>query len=136
MNRDNILEYLLKHLSQFSCHNNFFAEVIALIYGSGYEKRFFALLTTRLRQLSVMGAQAVKLEEFERINEQLYSMHFQGRGFNIRFMYSFLPNGEPVFLVPFYERSGKRKTDYTPYIPVATARLEEMKEEFINEYGK
>lgn len=130
MNRDNVLQYLLYYLSQFSYHSKFLGELIDIIAGSGYEDKFFKLLLLRLRQLSMLGINAVELEEFENIGGGLYSMHFSQKNFNIRFLYAFMPNGQPALLIPFFERAGKRRTDYTPYIEPALSRLEQLKEEF------
>lgn len=129
MNKDTALNYLLGYLSQFSYHSLFLGELLEIIAGSGYERKFFKLLVTRLRMLSVMGINAVQLEEFENLGNGLYSMHFAQKDFNIRFLYSFMPNGQPVLLLPFFERAGKKMTDYTPHIDPALSRLMEMKED-------
>lgn len=132
MNRDSVLQYLLNYLSKFSYHSKFLGELIDIIAGSGYEGAFFNLLVVRLGQLSKLGISAVELKEFENIGRGLYSMHFFKKNFNIRFLYAFMPNGQPVFLIPFFERSGKRMTDYTPYIEPALSRLAEMREDYEN----
>lgn len=59
-------------------------------------------------------------------------MHLAGRGFNIRILYAFLPNRQPVLLSAFHERAGKTKTDYTTYIPEANRRFEEMGKDYDN----
>ncbi len=57
-------------------------------------------------------------------------MHLTGKGFNLRILYAFLANQSPVLLLAFHERAGKRKTDYSGYIPQAAERLRQKKEEF------
>ena len=133
MNRESVLNYLLMYLSSFSYHSQLISELLGIIATSGYEKKFFNLLVARLRYLSVMGIEATKHKEFEPLEEGLYSMHMSGTNFNIRILYAFLPNGEPALLLPFFERAGKKKTDYTPYIEPALSRFSEMKEDYYNE---
>lgn len=134
MNRDGVLKYLLSYLSGFLYHNQLIPELLALIANSGYENKFFTILVARLRFLSVMGVEATKHKEFEPLEEGLYSMHLTGANFNIRILYAFLPNEKPVLLIPFFERAGKRKTDYTPYKGPALSRFAEMKEDYYNEH--
>lgn len=105
-------------------------ELLALIAESGVEEAVFRLILLRLHMLQALGVEATRHKEFEPIKSGLYSMHLAGKGFNIRILYSFLPNRKPVLLLAFYEREGKRKTDYTPYIDPALSRLQRFKEEF------
>lgn len=133
MRREDIINYLLSYLSSFLYHTRFFSEMINLIAGSGYEQAFFKIFVARLRALSIMGKDAIQLKEFELLKScGIYSMHISSKGFNYRILYSFLPNGQPVLLLPFFERAGKKKTDYTPYIGPALSRFAEVKEEYEN----
>ena len=52
----------------------------------------------------------------------------KGSNFNIRILYAFLPDGAPILLVGFGERSGKRVSSYESYIPVAKERLNHILE--------
>lgn len=133
MRRENIINYLLSYLSSFSYHYRFFDEIIDLIAGSGQELAFFKLFVARLKVLSDIGRESLQLKEFELLKGcDLYSMHLSSANFNYRVLYSFLPNGQPVLLLAFFKRSGKKKTDYTPYIEPALSRFAEMKEEYEN----
>jgi hypothetical protein len=132
MNRSKILQLILGALSHLDIHPKLIEELVNIIVGSGYETRFFKLLITRLEYLSRHCVDAVKHEEFENIGKGLYSMHLSKQGFNIRILYSFLPNGAPSLLACFHERAGKRKTDYTTHIDPALMRLNERKEVFEN----
>lgn len=136
MNKECVIDWLLSHLGTFGYNDRFLTELGNLIAASGIEKRFFSLMVARLKQLSCLGINAANLEEFENIGGALYSMHISGKGFNIRILYSFLPNREPVLLLAFHERAGKNKTDYTPYLEPAKQRLQAMKEAFNNEQYK
>lgn len=129
MNRESVLNYLIAYLSEISYHYRLVDELLSLISKSGNEMQFFKLLVLRLRQLSMKGIEATLLTEFEPLQDGLYSMHMSGKGFNIRIIYSFLPNKQPVLLLAFYERGGKRHTDYTPHMEPALSRLREMKED-------
>lgn len=132
MNKNSVLEWLRMYLSDILCHSEFIPGLLSLITGSGFEEKFFRLLVARLQMLSSRGAKAVIAKEFESIGGGLFSMHLSGRGFNIRILYGFLPNQQPVLLSSFHERAGKKVTDYSAYIPEAQARLEQMRKEFEN----
>ena len=129
MNKENVLLNILSILEgTFLYLDVFLKELIDIIACSGYERRFFTQFVARLNQLRALGASAIELKEFERIDDTIYSMHCSGATYNIRVLYGFTLSGLPVLLLAFFERSGKRKTDYTPYIPVAHARLEDYNE--------
>lgn len=133
MKREDIKNYLLCYLSGFLYHVRFISELVNLIAGSGYEQSFFKLFVARLRVLSVLGVDAIQQKEFEHLKgNNLYSFHVSSKDFNFRVLYSFLPNGQPVLLLPFFKRDGKRKTDYTPYIDPALSRLAEIREDYEN----
>lgn len=136
MNRDSILSYLEEYLGTFRCHANLFGDIVDIIARSGYESSFFALLIVQLRILAAQGQNAIQFPGFERLKHaegELYSMHLDGRDFNLRILYSFLPDHTPVLLTTFFERAGKRTSDYTPYIPAAKERLEHERRLFENE---
>lgn len=136
MNRDSILAYLEEYLGTFRCHANLFGDIVDIIARSGYERSFFALLIVQLRILAAQGQNAIQFPGFERLKHaegELYSMHLDGRDFNLRILYSFLPDHTPVLLTTFFERAGKRTSDYTPYIPAAKERLDHERSLFDNE---
>nr|DAY52827.1 MAG TPA: protein of unknown function DUF891 [Caudoviricetes sp.] len=130
MNKDEVLSYLQDYFASIDASEELLPELLALIAESGVEDAVFRLILLRLRILLALGVSATQHKEFEPIKSGLYSMHLAGKGFNIRILYSFLPNRKPVLLLAFYEREGKRKTDYTPYIDPALSRLQRFKEEF------
>lgn len=136
MNRDSILSYLEEYLGTFRCHASLFGDIVDIIARSGYERSFFALLIVQLRILAAQGQNAIQFPGFERLKHaegELYSMHLDGRDFNLRILYSFLPDHTPVLLTTFFERAGKRTSDYTPYIPAAKERLDHERRLFENE---
>jgi hypothetical protein len=132
MNAKTVTEFLKKYLAGILYHSLFFSEFVDLISGKGIELSVFKLLTSRLISLRTLGVMVTNIKEFELIEKGLYSMHLKGSGFNIRVLFSFLPNGQPVLLLPFFERGGKKKTDYSTYLKPAHSRLLEMEEDYDN----
>lgn len=127
MKREEVLSWLCSILGELLYTREFFQELVELIAETGIESKFFTTLVRQLKMLTMLGAQAVQSKEFESIGNGLFSMHLAGNGYNIRVLYSFLQNKQPILLLSFYERGGKRKTDYTKYIEPAKARLEESR---------
>ena len=134
MNKDRVLESLIVLLNGILFHENFLPELIGLIAEKGVEKQIFKLLSKQLILLNRNGILVTNAKEFENIGSGLFSMHLTGSGFNLRILFAFLPNSQPVLLLPFYERAGKRKTDYSGYIEPALVRFKEMREEY--EHGQ
>ena len=79
-----------------------------------------------------------KLNEMEKLKNLIHgvryhpllldSMHLESKNFNYRILFSFMENGETLLHL-FYERQGKRHTDYSRHTPIAQIRLQELKEE-------
>ncbi len=133
MNRDIVLKTLYSLLGSFQFFDAMLCELTACISKHGIELAVFNKLMLRLKQLGSLGQGASKLDGFERIDETIYSLHLQGTGFNIRILYAFLPNEQPVLLLAFHERSGHRRTDYTPHLDPAKERFLSIKEAYENE---
>lgn len=108
-------------------HPRLFGELLDILAKSGAESVFLKQLIKNLSILSAMGIEATKHKDFEPIEHGLYSMHFDYRDFNIRILYAFRDDEEPVLLLAFYERGGKQRTDYSGYIKPACDRLADMK---------
>lgn len=126
MNLDEITRLLQITLRGFCIHEKFIDELAYILRSSGIERSFFKKLEFCLRFLSLYGAQAVQHEEFESIGSGIFSMHVDGKGYNVRILYGFLHDQSPALLLAFFERSGKRKTDYQSHIAPAVSRLEMM----------
>ncbi len=127
MNKQQLLDCLEKFLSTIQAHPKLYPELIHLLAKSGVEQKFLRLFATRISQEHELGIDAIKLEEFERIEDGVNSMHVSvSSQLNLRILYSYLSNGSLVLLHAFYERGGKRKTDYSSALPVAKRRLKEM----------
>lgn len=133
MIKEEVMSFLLELLSAIRMHSKFLPELVGCIAMTGQENRFKKILIKQLRILSYKGIQASDMAEFESIGDGLFSMHIAGKQFNTRVLYFFLPNQQPVFLLAFEERAGKRKTDYSTHIPIALARMHEIEEAYQNE---
>ena len=132
MNKDTVLALLASYLSNYLYDPLLIQELAKILSKTGYEQKFYTLLTARLSQLSYLGIQAVNLEEFENLGGGLFSMHFSRKWFNIRILYGFLPNQRPVLLLAFSEKAGKKITDYSGKIEPAQARFSSIQEEYKN----
>ena len=99
MNRDDILQFLSALLSGFWVHKSLIDDLLPILSNSGSETKFFNLLLARLKWLLERGVQATTHKEFE-----------------------------PISNTAFFDRGGKRKTSYEPYIPVAQRRMKEEME--------
>jgi len=130
MKREDIISQLECILGAVLCYSDLKDEILEITDGSGRIGLFIKHFVKRLIILSQKGKNAISCgyKLFERIDSELYSMIFLEDELNIRILYAFLPNGEPVLLMAFYERSGKRHTDYTIPKTIAMQRLNEIKE--------
>ena len=126
MNKDDVLELLLALLGNVIYSTRLVPEIVDIIAKNGQELNFAKTLAIRLRMMSMLGVQSTQAKTFEPIKDGIYSMHLDNKIYNIRILYAFLPSQQPALLLAFYERGGKRKTDYSPYIEPAKARLEEL----------
>lgn len=129
MDKQTVLRLLQNYFSDIDVYDDFIFELMQIIAETGTEKDVVRLRSHRLALLRNLGVQAIKHKEFESLGRHLYSMHLTGNGFNIRIIYAFLNSDRPVLLLPFYERAGKNRTDYSPNILRATTRLKEIKGE-------
>lgn len=112
----------------FSVDSRLIPELIQLIDKSGQQDRFLAMLAARLKFLKEYRWQAQNYSnDFEHVNEKMYTIHLQSRHFNIRIFYSFLKDGT-ILLHAFYEREGKGRTDYSGNMPEAYRRLHDWEE--------
>lgn len=118
-------EYLQKG---FEFHPIFMKEFKDLLDGArGHEREIFSLLIKQLNYVSSLGKQVYKADGNEIIkylNREYYSLHLSGKNFNIRLLMTFDENEDPVFLAAFFERSGKRVSDYTQWKQVLKSRYE------------
>lgn len=128
MNKKKALSQLILMLSRsgFIIYQKMIDELMSIVGNSGVEDKVFSIFSARLEFLTNHGNHAqICHKEFEHIGEGIYSMHIAVDPLNIRILYAFRdPN--TILLLAFYERGGKKHTDYTYKISEARKRLEEL----------
>jgi hypothetical protein len=95
----------------------------------GKEAAFFRLLRVQLGYIVEFRHDINRVDSHERLKHSgtsLYSIHLRQSQFNIRLIIAFAPDNTPALLTTFFERSGKRKTDYSERIQLADARFKEI----------
>ncbi len=126
-----LIDKLEKEFESFTVHSELIAEITDIIGRSGNEKSFLSKLSNALKFLKRYGtlAHLQPTNQFEKLSgtTDLYSMHIQGKTFNVRILYSFANDGT-ILLHGFHEEENKRATDYTSAIPIAYERIKEMEE--------
>lgn len=135
MNKRKALELLKENLEKyleegFIFHTLFLKEFKKLLEdASGCEKEIFTLLVKQLQFIKVLGKEVYNADGNEIIRYQkrdYYSLHLEGKSFNLRLLMTFNDLESPVFLAAFYERAGKRATDYTSWTEVLDSRFCEI----------
>lgn len=129
MNLSDFLEELCKKLSSFKIHTLLIDELLTIMRESGNEVSFINHLAYCLNILDDLGLMATTHKNFEPLENGVYSMRIKNGNYNIRILYMFFPDGSPVLLHAFYERSGHKRTNYSGKIAVARNRFTELKEE-------
>ena len=131
MNKKELLEYLSELLGDYYCHPKFLRELKDVLHKnlSGKENQFFKILYQQLvniNNLKRMIYQADSHEVLKHASRPYFSIHLQNSQFNVRMLIHITADGVPLFLAVFYERQGKRATDYSQWISVLDQRLMEM----------
>ncbi|RKJ39526.1 hypothetical protein D7X94_11825 [Acutalibacter sp. 1XD8-33] len=129
MNKEKFIALLVAALHGISVHQDLILELLGILKSSGSEQAFLDILIARLKFLDERGIHAVRHQEFELLDQGIYSMHLARKEFNIRILYCFLSDGRPALLCAFFERAGHKDTDYTHEIPKAVQRRKELEEE-------
>lgn len=129
MDKIEVVESLKKELGCFKMHPAFERDLIDLDLFSPADLRFLTEFTTCLSLLRTLGYRAsTELNnKFEKLKHAsgLYSMRIKVPSKNIRILYSIQHDGT-ILLCGFFERGGKRKTNYTNFIKTAQMRLKEL----------
>lgn len=143
MNKKKALEQLMKYVEEygdtFIFHDIFLEELIRMVTLelAGNEKPFFKQLVKQLKFIDSQRKNVHMADDNEILKDfpsgDWYSIHVQTETVNGRFIIRFLDNLQPVFLVCFNEKSGKRKSGYEQYTDVVVNRFKEVKEELANE---
>ena len=135
MNKKEAIRELSQNLEKyfvigFCFHLMFIAELKKLLEkATGNEKEIFSLLIKQLDFIKVLGKEVYKADSNEIIKYQernYYSLHLSAKNFNFRLLMTFDDENNPIFLAAFYERSGKRVSDYSLWSKVIHCRYIEM----------
>lgn len=135
MNKKEALSVLIKNLEEylhqgFRFHYAFMEEFKNLLYDAqGHEKEIFALLVKQLAFVKTLGRQVYNADGNEIIkylDKEYYSLHLTGKNFNLRLLMTFDAENNPIFLAAFYERAGKRISDYTQWKKILDKRYSQM----------
>ena len=131
MNFSDALRELMAQLCEFIIHEQCLVEFSDLIKKdlSGHQKEFLKQLATQLKNLQQYKHQIYEIDDNEKLKgtkESLYSLRMKSKNYNIRLIVAFNNDDIPILLSVFYERSGKKKTDYSEKISEAERRLKEV----------
>ena len=137
MNKRKALELLTEYLkecgSDFYFHKEFILELqdIILHNAIGHERELFHLLVKQLGFVKTMGEQVHKADSNEILKntgkeKDYYSLHIQDKIVNVRLLMTFTDSHNPVFLAAFYERTGKKASDYSKWETVIKERYDQI----------
>lgn len=134
MNTNDALLEIVAILQTFHVHEKCIEDFASLLRRdlSGQADRFLKVLTLQLKNLSDFGRTIINIDDHEKLKYSdcdIYSIHLQQKRFNIRLLVAFDRSDIPCLLTVFYERSGKRKTGYTTYLPIAEKRFHDLEQE-------
>lgn len=126
-----IYESFYQLLAQFEILDQFWEDIEYLFNKRRGDKKLITAFETRLRQLADKRERAILLgrSAFELLkkSEGIYSMPVDTNEVNYRVLYSF-EKGGTILIHGFFERGGKRKTNYSTAIPAAQKRLKSWRE--------
>ena len=139
MNSQDALRDLAAQLQNFIVHEQCIKEFSLLLKKelSGKADVFLAVLTTQLKHLADLGPLITKIDDHEKLKYNtlidIYSIHLKRSQFNIRLLVSFDKMSNACLLTVFYERSGKKATDYSAKIRIANERFMELQRKIKDE---
>lgn len=131
MNTKEMLRALSKHFSGYVCHASFLEEFYRLLKNelSGKETQIFKQLATQLENIKNMGRMVHMADRNERLKgsgNRYYSIHLSSSQYNVRILVYITESGTPYFLSVFYERAGKKRSEYARHIAVLDERLKQL----------
>lgn len=130
MNKNALLEALQKLFFNYLYHPNLKDDIVGLIAKSGFENQFIKTFVQLMAEYKALGrAQAERRpkSKFEPFDETLFSLHVNGKDFNIRILYAYTGADERLtFLHAFWERDA---SDYKKAVLIAYERLYELEKE-------
>lgn len=138
MNTKEILETLKNIFRGFTLHEQFLKELSSLMKKElrGKEREFFNCLTTQMSNIKNFGILVHNTDNNEKLkgaDGHYFSIHLSRSQFNVRFIVNIQDDGSPFFLCAFFEKSGKKITDYSSYTKIMKQRFLELTEGDSNE---
>jgi len=124
-----IKEVLEKELGDnFTFHPAFFEEFVELVGRSGSEKKLLNQFIQRLYAIMMLDNIDYGLKWLEHLKgySNMYSLHLDADSKNYRLLFSKNGKGK-YFLRMFYEKSGKKATEYAKHVEIAISRRDNTK---------
>ena len=137
-----LFEYIeeYKERDQYLFHMKFIEELSLLLSkdASGHEKELFNIMIKQFGFVNTLNTRVNEADSNEILKDtgddgDYYSLHIKSKTLNLRMLMRSTEENLPVFLGIFHERSGKRVSDYTGWVPIIKARYNQIKEEIENE---
>lgn len=131
---ENLIKYITEYMENgFVFHREFINEMKEILSDnlSGHENELFKLLVKQFAYVNTIGSRVDEADSNEKLchtgfETDCYSLHLQNKTFNIRVLMMFSPDNVPLFLSVFYERAGKKTSDYSLRVGVAMKRYKEL----------
>ena len=146
MNKSKAIQELRKYIEEYEgqyhylFHTNFIKELFQIITKdvSGHEKEVFNILIKQFGFVNTLNTRVFEADSNEILKEtgadgDYYSLHVSNKTVNLRLLMRFTEEKNPYFLAIFNEKSGKKVSDYTMWIPIIKRRYAEMKGEDADE---
>ena len=113
--------------SGIRAHILFLPEFTDLVDQTGQEKAVYSKLLKGLEMIEVLGDGLYNNKQFERLKRygNLCSAHIDIVGFNGRILY--FEDAGQIWLYSFFEKAGKRRTNYVGHAPFAISRRDAIK---------
>ncbi|MDO4328128.1 MAG: hypothetical protein Q4C66_02175 [Lachnospiraceae bacterium] len=141
MNKRKALELLIAYINEYSTdtgfcfHIKFIEELNAIItsHAVGHEKEVFQILIKQFAFVKNLGIRVNEADNNEILSHMgqgsyYYSLHIQDKIVNIRLLMTFSVSGTPLFLGAFFEKAGKRVSDYSQWLPIMDERAKQIGE--------
>lgn len=146
MNKQKALKELFEYIEEYRerehylFHMKFIEELSILLSkdASGHEKELFSIMIKQFGFVNTLNVRVNKADSNEILKDtgddgDYYSLHIKNKTLNLRMLMRFTEENIPVFLAIFHEKSGKKVSDYTGWVPIIKARYIQIKEEIENE---
>ena len=128
MTLDEMLSKLRQYLTEYNACNfrfcmEFLFDLKNILSNISHQKTFFNQFVATMNNIKEYRHNIYQIDSHERLKGcPFYSIHLQCKNYNIRFLIKFDSSGNPIFLVAFEEKTGKRFTSYQRFVKKAYER--------------